>query len=190
MNEDIMNQHNLTLDLHIAKYLAMQIEKVIKKVGLEWILAIVSDNTANVRKARIIINKKYIKIENVYKLNKRITETLAEADNTGKEKDNIFKDNLSQPVRRIINGEIIPNDNIIVMIKKVWIKNKIDLSNNLILKNIGNIPKDLDKDFINNEENNNKNISLTDDETVNDINNKGILNYNIDDLLDEYVNEH
>ncbi|PKY35448.1 hypothetical protein RhiirB3_456261 [Rhizophagus irregularis] len=97
-------------------------------------------------------------------LNRRITEALAEADNT--------------------------DDNVVVLIEKVWIEDEIDLSNNLILKDIGNIPKDLDEEFIDNEENNNENISLTDDETVNNGNGKGILNYNVDDLLDEYINEH
>ncbi|PKY48949.1 hypothetical protein RhiirA4_464721 [Rhizophagus irregularis] len=123
-------------------------------------------------------------------LNRRITEALAEADNTGEEEDNVFEDNLSQPVRRTINGEIIPDDNVVVLIEKVWIEDEIDLSNNLILKDIGNIPKDLDEEFIDNEENNNENISLTDDETVDNGNGKGILNYNVDDLLDEYINEH
>jgi hypothetical protein len=58
------------------------------------------------------------------------------------------------------------------------------------LKSIGNIPKDLDDDFIDNDKNNNENIILTDDETVDDTNGKGILNYNVNDLLDEYVNEN
>ncbi|GBC25431.2 ribonuclease H-like domain-containing protein [Rhizophagus irregularis DAOM 181602=DAOM 197198] len=69
MNEDIMNQHNLTLDLsldsHTVEYLAVQIEEVIKKVKPERISAIVLDNATNIRKARKIINEKYPKIESV-----------------------------------------------------------------------------------------------------------------------------
>jgi hypothetical protein len=64
------------------------------------------------------------------------------------------------------------------------------------LKNIGNIPKDLDDDFIDNEhEKDNDDISLTDDEDYededdeDDTSGRGILNYNVDDLLDEYINE-
>jgi replicative superfamily II helicase len=56
---------DLSLDSHTAEYLAVQIEEVIKKVGPERISAIVSDNAANVRKARAIINEKYPNIENV-----------------------------------------------------------------------------------------------------------------------------
>ncbi|GBC49830.2 zinc finger BED domain-containing protein 4-like [Rhizophagus irregularis DAOM 181602=DAOM 197198] len=107
MNEDIMNQHNLTLtldgwtfgryqfiwnfilfmpsrkeylyqlsdlslDSHTAEYLAVQIEEVIKKVGFERIFAIVSDNAANIRKARKIINEKYPKIESIRCISHRI----------------------------------------------------------------------------------------------------------------------
>ncbi|CAB4422932.1 unnamed protein product [Rhizophagus irregularis] len=61
----------------------------------------------------------------------------------------------------------------IVLIENIWIKNKIDLSNDLILKGIDNIPKDLDNNFIDNEKNNNdENIVLTDDKIVDDTNDK------------------
>ncbi|CAB4482401.1 unnamed protein product [Rhizophagus irregularis] len=96
-----------------------------------------------------------------------------------------------KPIRRTINGEIIPNDNVIVLIENIWIENEIDLSNDLILNGIGNIPKDLDDDFIDNEKNNNdENIVLTDDEIVDNTNGRGILNYNVNDLLNKYVNEN
>ncbi|GES96485.1 ribonuclease H-like domain-containing protein [Rhizophagus clarus] len=58
------------------------------------------------------------------------------------------------------------------------------------INDIGNIPKDLDDDFIDNEKNNNKDIVLTDDKIVDDTNGRGILNYNVDDLFNEYVNEN
>ncbi|CAB5394857.1 unnamed protein product [Rhizophagus irregularis] len=128
----------------------------------------------------------------------RVTEALAETDNADKEEEDEYEDNsfdksrsrIEKPVRRTINGEIIPDDNVIVLIENVWIENEIDLSNDIILKGIGNIPKDLDDDFIDNEKNNNENIVLTDDETVDDTNGRGILNYNVNDLLDECINEN
>jgi hypothetical protein len=142
------------------------------------------------------------KVKNKSKLNdieliQRVTEVLAETDNADKEEEDEYEDNsfdksrsrIEKPVRRTINGEIIPDDNVIVLIKNVWIENEIDLSNDIILKDIGNIPKDLD-DFIDNEKNNNENIVLTDDETVDDTNGRGILNYNVNDLLDECINEN
>jgi len=56
---------DLSLDSHTAKYLAEKIEEVIKKVGPDWISAIVTDNAANVKKAREIITEKYPRIENI-----------------------------------------------------------------------------------------------------------------------------
>ncbi|GES93721.1 hypothetical protein GLOIN_2v1785592 [Rhizophagus clarus] len=121
-------------------------------------------------------------------LNKIVTKALAKTDNIDDDEDNEFE--LENPIQRTINGEIIPDDNVVVLIEKVWIEDEIDLTNNLILKDIGNISKDLDDDFIDNEKNNNEDIILTDDETVNDTNGRGILNYNINDLLNEYVNKN
>ncbi|GBB92851.1 hypothetical protein RclHR1_20670001 [Rhizophagus clarus] len=124
----------------------------------------------------------------IYPNSASFTEVLTETDNIDDDEDNEFE--LENPIRRTINGEIIPDDNVVVLIEKVWIEDEIDLTNNLILKDIGNIPKDLDDDFIDNEKNNNEDIILTDDETVNDTNGRGILNYNINDLLNEYVNKN
>ena len=56
---------DLLLNSHTAKYLAEKIEEVIKKVRPNWISAIVSDNAANVKKAREIITEKYLRIENI-----------------------------------------------------------------------------------------------------------------------------
>ena len=56
---------DLSLNSHTAEFLADKIEEVIKRVGPEHFSAIVSDNAANVRKAREIINQKYPKIESI-----------------------------------------------------------------------------------------------------------------------------
>lgn len=56
---------DLSLDSHTANYLAKKIEDVIENVGPNRISAIVSDNAANIKKAREIITKKYPKIENI-----------------------------------------------------------------------------------------------------------------------------
>ncbi|GET03302.1 ribonuclease H-like domain-containing protein [Rhizophagus clarus] len=122
-----------------------------------------------------LTNKRYLQLEvrilESIELNKIVTEVLTETDNIDDDEDNEFE--LENPIRRTINGEIIPDDNVVVLIEKVWIEDEIDLTNNLILKDIGNIPKDLDDDFIDNEKNNNEDIILTDDETVNDTNGRG-----------------
>lgn len=69
-------------------------------------------------------------------------------------------------------------------------KIKLILSNDLILKNISNITKDLDDNFIDNKRNNNENIILTNNETVDDTNSRDILNYNVNNLLNECINEN
>jgi hypothetical protein len=53
------------LDSHTTEYLASKIEEVIEKIGSNRIAAIVSDNVANIKKARAIINEKYPLIESV-----------------------------------------------------------------------------------------------------------------------------
>ena len=50
---------------HTANYVAEVIKEVIEKIGPNKISAIVSDNAANVRNARRIIQEKYPNIENV-----------------------------------------------------------------------------------------------------------------------------
>jgi hypothetical protein len=56
---------DLSLNSHTAEYLASKIEEVIEKIGPNRISAIVSDNAANIKKARAIINEKYPKIESI-----------------------------------------------------------------------------------------------------------------------------
>src|SRR5688572_18839851 len=115
-------------------------------------------------------------------LNQIITEALAEPD------DNIDDDNLEDnSVRRTTNGEIIPDDTVTVLVENIWIENIIDLSDKLILKDIGEIPEDLTEDLTDSEcEENEKNENISND---NNNNGKGVLDYNIDDLLKEFVTE-
>ena len=50
---------------HTTKYLSSIIEKIITDIGVNQILAVVSDNMSNVRKAHKIIQDKFLNIENV-----------------------------------------------------------------------------------------------------------------------------
>ena len=57
----------------------------------------------------------------------------------------------------------------------------------MILKDIGEIPEDLTEDLTDSEcEENEKNENIPND---NNNNGKGVLDYNIDDLLKEFVTE-
>ena len=109
-------------------------------------------------------------------LNQIITEALAESDDNID--DDEFEDN---PIRRTISGEIIPNDIVTVLIEDIWIEKTINLSDKLILKDIGEIPEDSTEYLLTDTENEET------QENEGDNNGKGVLDYNIDDLLKEYV---
>ncbi|PKK68322.1 hypothetical protein RhiirC2_782401 [Rhizophagus irregularis] len=120
--------------------------------------------------------KNKLKLNDI-ELIQKVIKTLAESDNINEKEDNEYEDSLfdkskshiEKSIQKIINSKIIPNDNV----------------------NIDNIPKDLDDDFIDNEKNNNdENIVLTDDKIIDDINGRGILNYNVNNLLNKYVNKN
>lgn len=115
-------------------------------------------------------------------LNQIITEALAGFD------DNIDDDFENNSVRRTTSGEIIPDDNVTILIENIWIENTIDLSDELILKEIGEIPEDLIEDLTDTEheevQENEENENISDDDSG-----KGVLDYNINDLLKEFVTD-
>lgn len=116
-------------------------------------------------------------------LNQIITEALAEPDDNIDDVDVDVDDN---SVRRTTGGETIPDNNVIVLIENIWIEKTIDLSDKLILEDIGEIPEDLTEDLTDIEYE-----EIQDNENKNNENNsnngKGILDYNINDLLNEFV---
>jgi len=63
--EYLYQLRDLSENSHTGEYLASIIEDVIKEIGVDRISAVVSDNAANVKNARKIINERYPKIENV-----------------------------------------------------------------------------------------------------------------------------
>ena len=115
-------------------------------------------------------------------LNQIITEALAEPDENI---DDDFEDNL---IRRTTSGEIIPDDIVTVLIEDIWIEKTVDLSDQLILKDIGEIPEDSTEDLTDIEcekiQDNEENKNPSDNN-----NEKGILDYNIDDLLEEFIHK-
>ncbi|CAG8773029.1 9159_t:CDS:1, partial [Racocetra persica] len=69
-------------------------------------------------------------------------------------------------------------DNINVLIKKLWIEKKINLTSKPILEHIRKIPED-DEDFVIKE-------SFIDDDNI--INTKrSVFDYNVEDLVDKYT---
>jgi hypothetical protein len=119
-------------------------------------------------------------------LNQIITEALAEPDDNVNDDDN-FEENL---VRRTTSGEIIPDNIVTILIEDIWIEKTIDLSDKLILESIGEIPEDLTEDLTDTEDEeiqeNEKDRNISDDNN----NEKGILDYSIDDLVKEFVSNN
>ncbi|PKB95091.1 hypothetical protein RhiirA5_386234 [Rhizophagus irregularis] len=150
IEDDIMNQQNLTL-----KFLAAKIEDVIEKIGPNRISAIVSDNAANVKKARAIISEKYPRIENVQCISHCI---------------NLVTYNI---IYHIFADQLLHKVNILGFFSQ--------LSYGRITKALAE-PDDADED---DSKNDNENTLTNDNDTIG----KGILDYNINDLFDEYVNE-
>lgn len=93
-------------------------------------------------------------------LNHRITEALAEPDDADEgdiEFEDTFQLHVENSLRQTINGEIILD---IVLIEYTWIENDIDLSDKLILQDIGKIPEDLEDDLFNNTKGKDKDESM------------------------------
>nr|CAG8654633.1 3326_t:CDS:1 [Entrophospora candida] len=82
-----------------------------------------------------------------------------------------------------INSETIPEDNCIVLIENVWIEKFVDLLHDLIIKEIGNISEDVLDDYDNSDIDEYENVNMTNE------GGKRILDYNIDDLLGEFLSE-
>ncbi|CAJ0904228.1 10920_t:CDS:2 [Entrophospora sp. SA101] len=74
-------------------------------------------------------------------------------------------------------------NNCIVLIENIWIEKFVDLSHNLIIKEIGNIPEDVLDDYDNSDIDEYENVNMTNEDG------KGILDYDIDGLLGEFLSE-
>lgn len=113
-------------------------------------------------------------------INIRIAEAFAEMG------DDEFDEPTPAP-RVTISGEPIPEDNCHVIID-VWIDKFVDLSHELIVDGIGDIPEDIldnsDEDSSNNNEDDGNKVGDEPDDSG-----KGDFNYNIDDLIMEDEDE-
>lgn len=127
-------------------------------------------------------------------LNQIISKALAESDNIVDDDDyNIQHENNNSHsnIRRTVDGEIIPDNIVNVLIEDIWIEKNIKLSDKLILKDIGEIPEDIDNLDDDNLDNNNNleyiDIENEENHEMNNNNGKGVLDYNINDLLDKFI---
>lgn len=126
-------------------------------------------------------NKKNSKLSET-ELNQRVTEALADTDEMEDDEDEQIEE--VQPIRHTISGEIIPNNNVIVLIENVWIEKDVNLSDKLVLEDIGDIPEDSVDELLFDETNENQSDSLIDEDY--DVIGRGVLDFNIDDLINEF----
>ena len=80
--------------------------------------------------------------------------------------------------QKTISGEIIPKDNVRVVIEPLWLDNLLNLNHENIITSLGEIPIDDDFDLI--DENNNENDNKEKNIRCN------ILNYTANDLIAEF----
>ena len=116
-------------------------------------------------------------------MNIRIAEAFAEMDDDDDEIDILSTET---SLRQTINGEIIPPDNCVVLIEDIWIDKFVDLSHELIIKEIGEIPEDVIEDDVD-ESDNEYTEKINVDESQGE--GKGVLDYDVDDLLREFISE-
>ena len=85
--------------------------------------------------------------------------------------------------QKTTSGEPIPKDNCYVLIEPVWIDKFVDLSHNLIIKDI-EVSKEIIDDLDNDDDDDGKNNGVGDGNIGDDgKNGKGVFDYNIDDFL-------
>ena len=80
--------------------------------------------------------------------------------------------------RRTITGEIIPEDNVRVVIEQLWLDKTLNLDHEIIVKNLGEIPID-DFDFDEIEDSNDIRVESLDTE-------QRIFDFNVEDLVAEF----
>lgn len=129
-------------------------------------------------------------------LSQIISKALAESDNTIDDDDYNFQHENNTNIRQTIDGEIIPDNIVTVLIEDIWIEKNIKLSDKLILEDIGEIPEDIDNlddnDNLDNDDGNLDNLDNLDVENeknheISNNNGKGVLDYDINDLLNEFI---
>src|SRR5262249_53514245 len=109
-------------------------------------------------------------------MNIRIAEALAETDD----------DECDVPNESIPHQITIPPDNCVVLIEHVWINKYVDLTHELVIKEIGEIPDDvLDDDSEEHDGVHEKSNTDGMDESEG----RGNFDYDVEDLLGEFFNE-
>ena len=113
-------------------------------------------------------------------MNIRIAEALAETDDD--ECDDLSNESLPHQI-------IVPPDNCVVLIEHVWIDKFVDLTHELVIKEIGEIPDDILDDESEEGKGEEGEGEKSNTDGFDESGGRGNFNYNIEDLLGEFINE-
>lgn len=112
-------------------------------------------------------------------MNIQIAEALAETNDDEDECDVLSNESLPHQIT-------VPPDNCIVLIENIWIDKFVDLSHELVIKEIGEIPSDILDDSKEYDDKINTNDG---DDGENENDGRGNFDYDVKDLWNEFINE-
>jgi hypothetical protein len=117
-------------------------------------------------------------------MNIRIAEALAKTNDDDDECVILSNESSSHQI-------IVPPDNCIVLIEDIWINKFVDLSHELVIKEIGEILDDILDDPDDEDEKINDDCddddNDDDDDDENESEGRGNFDYNVEDLLEEFI---
>ena len=82
---------------------------------------------------------------------------------------------------------IVPPDNCVVLIENIWIDKFVDLSHELVIKEIGEIPNDILDDSEECDEEDEKINTDDGNDEESESEGRGNFDYNVEDVLDEFI---
>ena len=109
-----------------------------------------------------------------------IAEALAETNDDDDECDVLSNESLPHQIT-------VPPDNCVVLIEDIWIDKFVDLSHELVIKEIEEIPNDILDDDSEEYDDEYKKINTGDGNDENESEGRGNFNYDVKNLIDEFI---
>ena len=113
-------------------------------------------------------------------MNIRIAEALAETNDDDDECDVLSNESLPYQIT-------VPPDNCVVLIEDIWIDKFVDLSHELVIKEIGEIPNDILDDDSEEYDDEYEKINPGDGNDENESEGRGNFDYDVENLIDEFI---
>jgi hypothetical protein len=113
-------------------------------------------------------------------MNIQIAEALAETNDDDDECDVLSNESLPHQIA-------VPPDNCVVLIEDIWIDKFVDLSHELVIKEIGEIPNDILDDDSEEYNDEYEKINTGDGNDENESEGRGNFDYDVENLIDEFI---